>query len=194
MFSSMDAVVLAAGNGARMGGPKARLVVDDAPLALRHWRRLREAGAKKIVVVARPEDVDWLVGLGAEASASTAPEPGGSLAVGVRALGERDGVVLITPVDTLPASVATIEALCARVAAGAQAATPVHGGRGGHPVVVRRAVLDAYRHGESPPLRDVLSSLGEGRARVAVDDEAVVTDLDAPEDLLRLTGARPRFA
>lgn len=193
MVSTFDAVVLAAGSGGRMGGPKARLLVGDAPLALLHVRRLREARARGIVVVARPDDVAWLAGLGVDAVASSAPNPAGSLAVGVRALAPGE-TVLVTTVDTLPARVATIEALRARVAAGARAATPVHAGSGGHPVVVRADVLDAYRRGDPPPLRDVLAALGDERARVEVDDAAVVGDLDTPEDVVRLTGAAPRFS
>ncbi len=187
-----------------MGGPKARLLVEGEPLALLHARRAKEAGCARVIVVARPEDVPWLAtegGLTAEGAfviGSSAPDPSGSLAIGARALGQGSGLVLITPVDALPARLETIAALAASLAAGADAAVPSVGippaQRGGHPVLVRASALAPYRTDTFPILRELLSSLGDRCVRVPVDDPAVAMDLDAPEDVLRLTGEGPRFA
>lgn len=193
MRPGSDALILAAGSGGRMGGPKARLLVDGVPLVLRHVRRAREAGCERVLVVARPEDLDWLATEGVEAVASRAPDQAGSLAVGVRALRDVRDHVLVTPVDTLPASCATITSLRGRICDSIDAVSPRFEGRGGHPLIVRSRVLDPYREGLSPTLRELLATLGIRRIRLPVDDPATALDLDLPEDVVRLTGAVPRF-
>jgi CTP:molybdopterin cytidylyltransferase MocA len=189
----VSGIVLAAGAGARMGGPKALLLVEGEPLGVLHARRLGEAGCGAVVLVTR---VELAARLGGEWSiaVSTAPDPAGSLGVGVRALepGPAD-VIIVTPVDAWPARPETLARLVAAVRQGADAATPTHAGRGGHPVALRARVLAPFR--DAPrPLRDVLAALGPGRVRIEVDDPGVAIDLDSPEDVLRVTGAPPRFA
>jgi molybdenum cofactor cytidylyltransferase len=190
---TLAGIVLAAGAGERMGGPKALLLVEGEPLARLHARRLREARCAKVVIVTRGELVERFA-LDATVAASAAPDPAGSLAVGLAALGAApDDVLVITPVDAYPVGVETIARLVETVGAGAEAATPRSGGRGGHPVVIRARALATFR--DAPrPLRDVLSALGDTRARVDVDDPSVATDLDTPEDVLAITGEEPRFA
>jgi CTP:molybdopterin cytidylyltransferase MocA len=190
------AIVLAAGAGTRMGGPKARLVIDGEPLAVLHARRFRDAGCAQVVSVTRRELALWLASwLGpGRIAISEAPDPAGSLAIGLAAFPPHDeDVLVITPVDALPARAATIAALVATVRAGAEAATPVYAGRGGHPIAARARAL-AGLAAAPRPLRDVLAALGPRRARVEVDDPAVTIDLDTPDDVARVTGAPPRFA
>jgi molybdenum cofactor cytidylyltransferase len=189
----LSGIVLAAGAGVRMGGSKALLVVEGEPLARSHARRMREAGCGTVVIVTRAELVPRFTAE-AHVVASLAADPAGSLAVGVRALApEGADVVVVTPVDGWPARAETIERLVAAVRAGAEAATPRHGGRGGHPVALRARVLEPLA--DAPrPLRELLDALGHERIRVEVDDPAVVLDLDTPEDVVAATGAPPRFA
>jgi molybdenum cofactor cytidylyltransferase len=187
-------LVLAAGAGERMGGPKALLAVDGEPLARAHAKRLRAAGCAEVVIVTRPGLVARFAG-DAIVVASRAPDPAGSLAVGLGAIGPGDDTALlvITPVDAWPARVETIAALVAAVVAGVEAATPRYEGRGGHPIVIRATTLRAFA--DAPrPLRDVLGALGHARVRVDVDDPSVATDLDTPADVFAATGAPPRFA
>jgi CTP:molybdopterin cytidylyltransferase MocA len=180
------AIVLAAGSGVRLGGRKSRLVVDGEALVLRHVRRFSEVGART-VVVAHLDDVEWLSGVSL-AVLSREPQQSGSLAIGVRALPADAELVLITPVDALPASTKTIEALLS-----AFAATPNFQSKRGHPVAVRRSTLSAYGGLAPPPLRDWLAELGSARIEISVDDPNVVTDLDDAERVLAATGALPRF-
>ena len=196
MKEKLAGVVLAAGSGVRMGGSKALLLIEGAPLARTHTARLREAGCAEVLLVTRPELVETFAA-DARCVASTAPDPAGSLAVGLGALQvEPDDVVVITPVDALPSRVETIGVLLEMVRAGAEAATPQHGGRGGHPVVVRARVLAPYADASRPPppLRDVLAALGPARVRVETADPAVPLDLDTPDDVAQATGAPPSFA
>jgi molybdenum cofactor cytidylyltransferase len=190
-------VVLAAGDGERMGGSKALLLVAGEPLAALHARRLREAGCRRVVVAVRP-NVSHKVGSpeGARVVVSSAPDPAGSLAVAVRDgdIGS-DAIVLVTPVDAAPVQQATLRTLIASLVGGVDAATPSHDGRSGHPVACRGHVLERYRREEAPPpLRDVIRALGDRRARIEVDDPFVLVDLDTPDDVVALTGERPKFA
>lgn len=204
----MKAIILAAGAGARMGQPKARLLIQGVPLALRHARRALEAGCEAVVVVTRRADVGWVEhDVRVRAAASDAPDQAGSLSIGVQALrknvGDKDvgdgDLVLVTPVDALPARAETIALLAAALAGPAGlaglAASPTFGGVGGHPVLVRWQVLtDAYLPGRTcPSLRDVLHGLGARRVRLEVADDAVTTNLDTPADVRALTGADPVF-
>lgn len=186
------AIVLAAGSGVRLGGRKSRLVVDGEALVLRHVRRFSEVGART-VVVAHLDDVEWLSGVSL-AVLSREPQQSGSLAIGVRALPADAELVLITPVDALPASTRTIEALLSAFASpDTLAATPNFQSKRGHPVAVRRSTLSAYGGLAPPPLRDWLADLGSARIEISVDDPNVVTDLDDAERVLAATGALPRF-
>ena len=192
------AIILAAGDGERMGGSKALLVASGEPLAAAHVHRMREAGVSRVVLVVRPSVAARLGALAdAEVLVSRAPDPAGSLAVAVRGAAiAQNALVLVTPVDAAPASTATIEALVAALTGTplALAATPRHGGKGGHPILCHAGVLAPYREQAAPPpLRDVLRSLGDRRLRVDVDDARVLVDLDTPDDVLAWTGRAPGF-
>ncbi len=188
------ALLLGAGRGERMGGPKALLMIEGEPLYLQHARRAREAGFTDVVLVTNREVAGVLPpDAGVRLVISEEAETSGSLARGCSALGGAE-LVLVTPVDAVPATARTIELLFQAIRDGAEAATPRFEGRGGHPVVCRRDVLLPYL-GERPfpTLRDRLASLGERRHRVDVVDPNVVLDLDQPEDVRVLTGAGPVF-
>ena len=176
----MLGIVLGAGIGGRMGGPKARLLIAGETLAALHAQRLREAGCEEVVVVLAQHDA-----IDATIAISHAPDPAGSLAIGLDAA--TGDPIIVTPVDVIPAHVETIRALV-RALEGHDAVTPRFRGRGGHPVVIRRAAIEIGK-----PLNGVLERLGERRKWIEIEDAAVVTDLDTPDDVVRATGSPPRF-
>lgn len=197
--------MLAAGRGARLGGPKALLAWpgpdgDQVPLAAAHAEQRLRSDSARVLVVTRAAVAAVLAGWlppAAELVCSEAPDelgPAGSIAAAVsgRTL---EGLVLITPVDAVPASAPTVSALLASFAADPEclAARPTHGGRGGHPVLLRAAALERYRVSDPPPLRDVMRSLGARRCDVSVADSTVLSDLDTLEDLAELGVGPPRF-
>jgi CTP:molybdopterin cytidylyltransferase MocA len=179
---SVTGIVLAAGEGRRMGGPKARLALGGSFLVERHVAALARACAR-VVVVVRPADAAWVDAAlatrpGAVVIGAITPAPAASLQAALPWCGSER--VVVTPVDLLPPAASTLEALLRAIDDDVLAATPTYRGRGGHPVVVRRALLD--RLSPDRTLRDVLASAGARRVRIAVEDPHVVGDLDTPSD------------
>jgi CTP:molybdopterin cytidylyltransferase MocA len=189
-------IVLAAGAGARVGGPKALLLVAGEPLAIAHVRARTQSEVVVLVVSADVRDVlasridDPRVTLVVNALPG-AWGPAASLRAAASA-GVLDacGAWIVGPVDALPAAERSIEALLAALDDELDAVRFVRG----HPIAARASTLrQAYAGVDVPPtLRDVLS-----RARVRTlplpDDAAITTDLDTIDDVVRATGAPPRF-
>jgi CTP:molybdopterin cytidylyltransferase MocA len=194
-------IILGAGRGARVGGPKALLLVDDVPLALAHARARRGAAAIVVVVTEEIAAVlaPRLADTGARLVVNALPNEWGPAASLRACAGELAACErwIVGPVDALPAREASIELLLAALDEPRADGAHVDAARfvRGHPIAARATLLrDAYAgEGGPPPLRDVL-----GRARVATvplpDDPAVTTELDTVADVVRVTGARPAFA
>lgn len=185
-MTSLCGIVLAAGEGRRMGGPKALLEVRGSALVEQHVARLVEAGCTCVVIVVRPAQADAvrrLLGKYPQATveAVVTSSQSDSLAAGLRVVPSHD-VLIITPVDLLPANLATHQRLLAALDHATLAVTPLHAGRGGHPVIARRVLLDSFAD-RPRPLRDILAEAGEARQRIEVDDPRVLGDFDTPADL-----------
>jgi CTP:molybdopterin cytidylyltransferase MocA len=199
-------VVLAAGTGKRLGGPKALLAWPApvgqgvVPLAIAHGEERLGAESGRVLLVVRKPLLTSLLGFvrpGIDLLASDAGDElgaAGSLAFAVPRLGEAD-VVVVNPVDTAPARADTVARLLAALAErpALLAARPVCRGRAGHPVALRRAALARYAEPAPPPLRDHLRALGAARGDVDVTDPSVLIDLDTPADVMGTLGALPRF-
>lgn len=196
-------VVLAAGMGRRMGGPKALLAWprpvaaglpsaaagEREPLAIAHARARLAAESERVWIVARAEVVaalePWVDDTRIRLLISNEPDdlgPAGSLAVASRALSlqRAESLVVVAPVDLPPARAETVIALCraASISPAVRAVRPRSSGRRGHPVVIRGDVLLRYREPDPPPLRVVLAGLGAHVVDVEVGDDGVVADLD----------------
>ena len=187
------AVVLAAGEGRRLGGvAKALLPAGDRTFLAGIVATLAAAGVapeRVIVVVGAPfgEAVAAEAArLGARAVENPAPARGmaSSVAVGFGALGDGADVALLWPVDHPGVSADTVARLLA-AAADADVVVPRHAGRGGHPAAVGRAVWPALAAAADRPggARDVLRDPEWRRRDLAVDDPGVVRDVDERADL-----------
>lgn len=184
-------IVLGAGEGRRIGGPKALLRVGDRTCLEHVLAACRDGGTAPAVVVGRiaiDAALRALAGpFGGAVIANPDPSRGqsSSLRVGLAALPEIAEAFLIFPVDHPLVTGAEVAALVGEWRrGGARVVVPVHGGRRGHPVVVdvtlRSEIL--AQAGEAPA-RDVLRSHVAETRIVNVDDDAVVRDVDTPEDL-----------
>jgi CTP:molybdopterin cytidylyltransferase MocA len=194
----LAAVVLAAGRGERLGGPKALLAWPHGgallPLAAVHVALRPEA--ERVLVVTR-EEMALVLGRHAPAQfgpggrgellVSRAPDsqgPAGSLAAAAWALApeaERWDAVMVTPVDCPPVAEATLRELLAALAdPEVLASRPRYGDSGGHPVVLRTRLLARYLGREPAPLRDLLRALGPACRDVLTGDPSVLHDVDTP--------------
>src|SRR6266540_1240668 len=183
---SLAGVVLAAGRSERMGTPKALLDFRGQPFVVRVLEALEALDLKPRVVVLgidapriRPVVAahDCLV----LENPDVASGPIGSL---------RPSGLVAWPVDLPHVRITTIERLLeAYRRSGAPAVVPAFADRRGHPVIWGRALFEeletseaASRHGA----RAVLSAHEPELVVVAVDDPAVIDDLNTPEDYERL--------
>lgn len=208
MADGVVAIVLAAGHGRRLGGPKALLAVREASggearemtLIEAQCRERLGAESARCLAVLRPE-VAALVGervraVGGEVVVSEAPDeqgPAGSIAAAVRYL-EKDPplAAIVTPVDVRvrPVTIQVMLDACGE-RSGSLSAVPRHAGRKGHPVIILPSALLRYLEADPPPLRDHLRAMEDRVAVVEVDDPCVLEDLDSPDQtelLARITG------
>jgi molybdenum cofactor cytidylyltransferase len=190
----MIGIVLAAGHGTRVGGPKALLDYQGVPLVRAHAERLREAGASKVIAVVR-EEVASCIDFpdSVQVAISNADDQAGSLAVALAAIGEVDPrtIFLIAPVDVLPARVASLRTLARRIdEEKLLAATPTFHEKGGHPIAIVSSALDAMRVARpTSTLHETLENCGDQRSRIEIDDAAIVSEINFPEDALSLLGS-----
>lgn len=188
----LDAVILAAGAGSRLGGvAKALLVGTDRRTFLnRIIDTLDAVGVMRpIVVVGAPfaSAVGAAAeGLGAAAIMNHDPARGmaSSVAIGFSALAKASDAdaAFLWPVDHPAVEVATLRGLIAALMHH-DAARPVYNGRGGHPPLIARRVFDglAACTNVEGGARTVLSLANT--LDVVVDDPGVVRDIDTPGDL-----------
>lgn len=172
-------ILLAAGEGRRFGGPKQLARVDGRPLIEHALETLHDLDRRIVVLGARADEVragadlrgaeiviceDWAEGMGA------------SLRRGLAAAGDTDEVVIMLADQPFLTA-----AVVARVrAAPGDSARAVFAGAPGHPVVLRRALLE--RAGELHGDRGFRGRL-EGATEVECGDLADPRDIDTRADL-----------
>jgi molybdenum cofactor cytidylyltransferase len=189
------AIVLAAGEGRRMGGPKALLPVGDGT-ALAHLCRLFDRpGVSGVVAVlgARFDDVVAAPGLPRTVLVARNDRWTEGMLTSVwsgldAARGLAAEAVLVHPVDNPLVEEGTVDAVLAALARGARIAVPSHGGRRGHPAGFARDTWPALL---SAPLdrgaRAVLADHPSWVEHVPAGPDCLV-DIDTPEDRGRHLG------
>jgi molybdenum cofactor cytidylyltransferase len=184
-------ILLAAGQGSRFGGAKLLAPLPGAPggacVGGRSCAALVAAVTPTLAVL-RPGDLR-LAAVFAAAGAGVVEFPGAdagmgaSLAFGVATLRAADGWV-VALADMPWVSPATIRAVAAALAGGAQIVAPVHRGRRGHPVGFGRAQLAALLAlGGDRGARPIVDAAGAAVTRIDVDDPGVLRDVDVVADL-----------
>ena len=179
-------IVLAAGRGSRMGGPKALMDVGGRPWWQWQMERLDAAGLESVWVVSEEvraameesdADAEWL-------AMGDPDEPMfDSIVAGVSALEDLGDVrgVFILPVD-VPAPASRVwQAL----AAAEPVAAPTFNARRGHPLYLTWSWVEAHVFPvRAQADRRRLDEMIRGHVRdVPVDDPDVVTNLNRPEEL-----------
>lgn len=195
---SVAGLVLAAGASTRMRRAKAALEVDGAPMLARVLRALKAGGTSACwVVVGPPHDtVATPIATNEGATVVRNPDPSrgmlSSLRAGLAELEDRTDVaaVAVALVDHPHLRGATVRSVIdAFVRSGATVvrpwvATPT-GRRHGHPYVLARAAWPTViALGDvDGGMRTVLASLADSTEHVEVTDDAILEDVDTPEDL-----------
>jgi len=184
-------VILAAGASTRMGRPKALLDLGGRSALARVVEAAREGGCDPILVVTGA-DGDAVGAEARKAGASVVENPswarGRSTSVKASLPHLPAGApgILLFPVDHPLVGAEVVRALLAAFAAdpSAEVVVPVHGGCRGHPAVFAARVFpEIATLGDDEPLREVLHRTGRRVLEAAVASDAVLFNLDRPEDL-----------
>ncbi|HUZ34915.1 MAG TPA: nucleotidyltransferase family protein [Streptosporangiaceae bacterium] len=184
----MGGVLLAAGEGARLGGPKALVEVGGTRLIDRGVALLRDGGTAPVVVVTGAVDVpllgvitvhnpDWRSGMGS------------SLAVGLGALPDSSEAAVIALVDQPLIGPGAVRRLITAYLEGAPVAVAAYGGRPRNPVLLARehwAGALALATGDVGA-RPYLQAHPGLVTAVECGDIASPDDVDTPEDLARVS-------
>ncbi len=138
MTEHVAGILLAAGDGSRLGQPKATVELAGSTLAERGATLLRDGGAEPVIVVtgAIPVEIpgvvsvhnpDWLTGMGS------------SLATGLRALANGDAAAAVIALADQPlVGAAAVRRLIAAHASGATVAIAAYDGKPRNPVLIGR--------------------------------------------------------
>jgi CTP:molybdopterin cytidylyltransferase MocA len=193
-------IVLAAGAGRRLGGPKALVQLGRQSLAARAVLTLRDGGCAPVVVVlgaaaervraegALPsgaevvENPDWATGMGS------------SLRVGLAALEDRCRAVVVALADQPLVSAAAVGRLVRAWQGGARAAVATYDGAPRNPVLLDASLWPVVAaqatgdRGAGPFLR----AHPEVVTAVPCEDVAAPDDVDTPADLAAVTAALTR--
>jgi CTP:molybdopterin cytidylyltransferase MocA len=187
--SRVAGLLLAAGEGSRLGQPKALVELGGMTLAERGIALLRDGGAEPIIMVTGAAPVS-LPGVIAAHNPDWRTGMGGSLREGLQTLpADRDAVV-IALVDQPLVSPQAVRRLIAAFLAGAEVAVACYEGRPRNPVLLARAHWAAAAgaaQGDAGA-RGFLRTHSELVTAVECGDIGRPDDLDTPEDLARISG------
>lgn len=190
------AVLLAAGEGSRMGSvPKSLLALDGKALIHRHLSVLREAGLDEIVVVTgyHHQAIEAaLVGDVVRVVRNLAPQRGqqSSVRLGVGALGHGFDLVMVVLADQPLLDAADHDELMRAFAqrpAGAGVMYPQVGNQRGNPVVFSAEVVARMiDSGDDADFRRFIDEHPAMVYRYPTSNTHFIIDLDTPEDIAAL--------
>jgi CTP:molybdopterin cytidylyltransferase MocA len=184
---SIAGILLAAGDGSRLGRPKALVTIAGQSLAARGAAMLRAGGADPVIVVTGAAAVDL-------AEARTVHNPrwrtgmGSSMATGLAAVPDRCAAAVLALADQPLVGSAAVRRLIAAFEGGASVAVACYSGRPRNPVLLgrehwpRAIELAAGDVGARPFLR----AYPELVTLVECGDTGRPDDIDTPDDLERI--------
>lgn len=195
----MNFILLAAGNGQRMGGNKALMAYKGQPWILTQLQQIAEVGFQSITVVTNADSEAALEKAVENFSpkililTNPRPEQGPFSSLQLAMAATPEDASFISPVD-VPLKAATMKKLRqAWLQHGhLEALIPAYQERKGHPVILsaqfQRELLKLTPDGPNSRLDFALKAMPENKKRIfAVEDPFVPLNLNTPEDLAALT-------
>jgi CTP:molybdopterin cytidylyltransferase MocA len=194
MTGRVAGILLAAGEGSRLGQPKALVELDGRTLTERGVTLLREGGADPVLVVTGAAPLSM-------AMARTVHNPGwrtgmgSSLAVGLRALESGSdeaaaGAAVVALADQPLVGAEAVRRLIAAYRAGASVVVAAYDGKPRNPVLIAREHWASVRElatGDTGA-RPFLRAHPELVTLIECADTGSPDDVDTPEDLARVRG------
>jgi molybdenum cofactor cytidylyltransferase len=193
------ALIPAAGHSRRMGRPKLALPLGGRTVLEHVLAVLRQAGVEHTLVVLGPHvaelgPVAAAAGAGVQQLAAATADMRATVEEGLRWLEERwrpspEDDWLLVPADHPTLSSEVVRQLCVarQKSPGHSIFVPTHGGKRGHPTMLAWKHVAGIR---ARPAGEGLNTYVRGRAgealEVAVEDPAILFDLDTPADYERL--------
>lgn len=186
-------IILAAGRGERVGGPKALLTIAGESFLARAGRLLARPGIERVIAVLGHEAdrVALEAGLPSEVAVVVNPRYGEGMLTSIVAgldAAEAAGAdaVLVHPVDHPLVDVAAVDRVIVALRGGATIAVPSHGGQRGHPAGFARGAWGALRAAPADRgARAVLADHPEWIVHVE-GDAACLQGVNTPEDYRRV--------
>lgn len=192
MVSSVAGILLAAGEGSRLGHPKALVELGGQTLAERGVDLLRAGGADPVIVVTGAAPVD-IPGVCVVDNPQWRSGMGSSLVAGLRAVEHQltAGAAVIALADQPLVGAEAVRRLIAAYRGGAGVAVAAYAGKPRNPVLIARehwAAVAGLAAGDTGA-RPFLRAHPELVTLVECGDTGSPDDVDTPEDLARVRGA-----
>ncbi len=180
------AIILAAGEGRRLGQDKALMDLGGSPAIRRAVAACRASGIERVVIVRRRGAQDLSTDLGAKVVVVDTDEMIVSLRAGLASLPAEVELMLVLPVDyAMVEPTVYLELMIALTHQKMPSiALPCCMGYRGHPIAFSRSIADEVLDPSTRTLRDVVRRSPARIVEVEVTDPWVLRDIDEPEDLL----------
>ena len=190
----VTAIILAGGYSSRMGAFKPLLKLGSITAAEHAVRSFKQAGIQdvRMVVGYRADEIANAVGkLGVRVVFNPAYDKGmfSSVQTGAGSLEPGIQAFYLLPVDYPLVMASTVsQLLCFYRAHSYSIVYPTYQGCRGHPPLISTRYLPSIiRHGNKQGgMRELLKCFDQGSFDLEVDDEAVLLDMDTPDDYQRL--------
>lgn len=192
MPASIAGVLLAAGDGSRLGQPKALVELGGQSLASRGVALLRDGGTDPVIVVTGAAAVD-LPGVQSVPNPRWREGMGSSFAAGLIALPDRCDAAVVALADQPLVGPESVRRLIGAFLAGAAVAVAAYSGRPRNPVLLAREhwpEVIATATGDQGA-RAFLRARPELVTLVECGDTGRPDDIDTPADLEHIAVSRP---